>query len=103
MRLERAIGTLLESLPGDDKGTILWSLKYQQNYTSPPSDVQQNGRMIRLPRLSPDLVLEDGVVENVRAAWKQIIGEDEHDSFMRFEAREDTIDDDEGEDEEIQH
>lgn len=59
--------------------------------------------MIRVPQLSPDLVLEDGVVENVRAAWKQIVGEGDFDSFMRFEAREDSMDDDEGADEERQH
>ncbi|PPJ59664.1 hypothetical protein CBER1_01211 [Cercospora berteroae] len=97
-RLERAIDTLLESLPSDEKGTILWSLKYQQTYTSPQSDVQQNDCMIRLPKLSPDLVLEDGVIENVKAAWKQIVGEGDFDSFMRFEAREDAMDHDEGED-----
>ncbi|KAM3419339.1 hypothetical protein BST61_g5271 [Cercospora zeina] len=98
-RLERAIGTLLQSLLGEEEGTVLWSLKYQQAYTSNPGDMQQIGRTIQLPQLSPDLVLEDNVVESVKAAWMQIVGEEHLDSFMRFEAREDIMHDDgEGED-----
>ncbi|KAF2208829.1 hypothetical protein CERZMDRAFT_48558 [Cercospora zeae-maydis SCOH1-5] len=92
--LERAIGILLKSLLVDEEGTTLWSLKYQQAYASHPGDMQQIGRTIQLPQLSPDLVLEDNVMESVKAAWTQIVGEEHLDSFMRFEAREDMMHDD---------
>ena len=47
------------------------------------------------PSLSPDLALEDSVLENVKLAWKKITGQDE--SFMIFDERDqgDTDDVDE--------
>ena len=82
---------------------ILWSLHYDQESTPPATTDDydtnincpqvSNPHVLKLPDLSPGLVLEDDMLKHVRAAWQRIMGEDE--GFMVFEERE-GMDDEEG-------
>lgn len=82
--------------------TVLWKLQYQQTSlgvsTSPGSNV--NDRVIVLPSMPSDLVFDDTVLESVKGAWRQIVGEGASDEeFLVFDARDgsgmDMGDDDE--------
>ena len=48
--------------------------------------------------ISPDLVLGDEVLRNVRETWERIVGDDVGDGFMIFQDRE-GVEDDEPENE----
>ncbi len=55
--------------------------------------------MITLAELSPDLALEDSVLQEVKAAWEKIVGEEVGEGFMLFDDRGGSDDnDDEAED-----
>lgn len=55
-------------------------------------------RVIKFPRMSPDLAFDDLLIERVRHAWQLITGRDESaGEFMVFEDREGMGEDDEDE------
>jgi len=91
-RLEQSIATLLDSLSEEPLPRVLWSLRYEQRYSSTTSSQLQDG-VLQLPALSSDLALEDEVLESVKRVWAEITGEPE-DAFMKFEAREGSGEDD---------
>lgn len=82
---------------------MLWSLEYTKQYTVPVSPTSRAGKspsgsssqLILLPDLSPNLILDDSLLDNIKDAWERIVGEEKGDGFMVFEDRE-RLSDDEG-------
>lgn len=75
---------------------MLWSLEYTKQYTVPVSPTSGGGKshsgsssqLILLPDLSPNLILDDSLLDNIKDAWERIVGEEKGDGFMVFEDRE---------------
>lgn len=59
-----------------------------------------SSQIILLPDLSPNLVVDDSLLENVKDAWEKIMGEVKSDGFMDFEDRE-GLSEDEGNNEDV--
>lgn len=82
---------------------MLWSLEYIKQYTVPvlptpgagKSAPGSSSQIILLPDLSPNLRVDDSLLDNVKDAWERIVGEEKGDGFMVFEDRE-GLSDDEG-------
>lgn len=82
---------------------MVWSLEYTKQYTVPVSPISRAGKspsgsssqVILLPDLSPNLILDDSLLDNIKDAWERIVGEEKGDGFMVFEDRE-RLSDDEG-------
>lgn len=93
VRLREAVTTLLGSVDERTTPRVLWSMQYQQRSSTSgldPADVHAG--IAILPQISQTLVLEDQLLESVKAAWRRITGES-HEQFMNFEAREGMGDD----------
>lgn len=82
----------LSGVAEEPRPSVLWCMKYQQSFASTPAQPQRTGPVLPLQSLSPDLALCDELLENVKAAWRQITHDDET-TFMKFEAREGTMED----------
>jgi hypothetical protein len=91
-RLQNAIAQLLKSVCEQPPPQVLWSLEFEHVW-SPPAQPESDST-IALQSLPNDLVLEESVLEDVKAAWQRITGADAS-TFMCFAAREGTMDDDE--------
>lgn len=78
---------------------MIWSLEYTRQYTVPVLPTSRAGKspgssqIILLPDLSPKLVVDDSLLENIKDAWERIVGEEKGDGFMVFEDREGPSDD----------
>ena len=83
-----AIEKLLASVHVSPKPKALWSMHYQQAVPRQPAAGSTNDHTVHMPGLPPDLVLEDDVLKDVRAAWDRIVGEDMGRGFITFEDRE---------------
>ncbi|KAK4695870.1 hypothetical protein P7C71_g1955, partial [Lecanoromycetidae sp. Uapishka_2] len=100
--LQIAVEKLLSSVSEDPSTEILWHLHYDQQYVPPGtaydyeanirSDQMTNSNVLQLPDLEPSLVLEDGVLKHVKAAYERIAGEGT--AFMLFEDREGAAEED---------
>lgn len=67
------------------------SAKSSKHFTS-----DESGYVMRFPPASLDLAFDDGLVDSVKAVWRQVMGVESKDvDFMRFEEREVVGDDDE--------
>ncbi len=63
-------------------------MQYQQQTPgSTEAQLKRDGRVIVLPPMSTDLVVNDSLLEKVRSCWQTITGEDEE-AFMQFPTRE---------------
>lgn len=101
--LSKAIQKFLATIPEDPQPEILWSLEYTKQYTFPnlttskaeKTPLGSSSQIILLPDLSPNLVVEDSLLDNVKDVWEKIVGEEKGDGFMVFEDRE-GLSDDEG-------
>jgi Rab proteins geranylgeranyltransferase component A len=97
--LEAAVSKLLDVFADEDGNpTVLWSLRFTQLglaceddsqrgtvYRSPISD-----RIICFPPPSLDISFEDGIIDDVKAAWRILMGGGISDSeFMNFDNRAD--------------
>lgn len=91
-KLKTSVAALLSSLEGDARPSVLWSMRYQQTYSSPTEPQAKDG-VISLPSMSSSLALEDEVLDSVKTVWQEITGE-EGEAFMKFEAREGFGEDD---------
>ena len=109
--LARTVQKFLNAILEDTTPEILWTLSYtKQVPRSLPSEhcsdktpsvvdpitehrsrdqsITMQSRIIKLPELGLDLALDDSVLEEVKAAWKKIVGEEEAaKGFMLFEDR----------------
>ena len=85
--LETAVSTLLHSIGEESAQNVLWSLRYTQALPSPPLKSSDDG-ILTIPEISPGLVLEDDVLDNVHKAWENIVGNAKGDDFMTFKERE---------------
>ncbi|KAI5369367.1 Putative GDP dissociation inhibitor, FAD/NAD(P)-binding domain superfamily [Septoria linicola] len=93
-RLDLAVSTLLSALDAESSPEVLWCLQYQQDYAATSSTSQHSSQVVRLHPVPAGMVLEDSVLEDVKAAWLRIVDGEDSDSFMSFAAREGTTDDD---------
>lgn len=99
--LSKAVQTFLATIPEDPQPEVLWSLEYTEQYTFPvlpnsraeKSPPGPSSRIILLPDLSPNLVVDDSLLDNIKDAWERIVGEEKGDGFMVFEDREGLSDD----------
>lgn len=72
---------------------MLWAMQYQQRYESVSTGPASNSAIIMLDSLSSELALDEDVLQDVKAAWKQICGTGaDPDSFLKFEARDGAVD-----------
>lgn len=92
--MDRAVSALLSTLGAEPSSEALWCLQYQQDYPPSSSSSRQSDQVVRLRPLPAGMVLEDSVLEDVKAAWLRIADDRNSDSFMKFAAREGTTDDD---------
>ncbi|KAK4550781.1 hypothetical protein LTR36_000360 [Oleoguttula mirabilis] len=97
--LDRAVHSLLYSLREERVPDVLWKMQFVQHTRDALAmpergGSEEGGNIITLPPLSTDVVLDDSVLNNVKIAWAKITGEVEE-VFMKFEAREGVVDDDE--------
>lgn len=85
--LFRAVEQFLSKLGEVPKPEILWHMQYSQRVSSQrPTDT--DSRIITLPEISSSPSLGDDVLDNVRAVWEKIVGQDYAEGFMKFEDRE---------------
>lgn len=83
---------LLESTGEQTVPQVLWSMRYEQRHASVADPSNLSGAVINLKSLSPDLAFDDSTLKDVKAAWLRVTDADP-DSFMKFEAREGTMED----------
>lgn len=92
--LEMAVDALLEAIDVSSKPVVLWSAQYRQHASSGsetlPADSQQ---VLSFAPPSMDLAFDDSILDNVKAVWQKITGE-EGGEFLVFQDRE-VYDDDE--------
>lgn len=101
--LSNAVQKFLATIPEDPQPEVLWSLEYTKQYTVPGLPTSRAGKypsgsssqLILLPDLSPNLIVDDSLLDNIKDAWERIVGEEKGDGFMVFEDRE-GLSDDEG-------
>lgn len=68
-------------------------MHYRQRYASTQDASSTSDGVITLQSLPPDLAFNDGTLDNVRLAWQRITDGD-LEAFLKFEAREGTMEDD---------
>ena len=86
---------------------MLYQLQYVQHdhfHSVQSNSAQSESRLLHiqdkvfsfpLPKL--DIIFDDGILQNVKEAWKRVLREDARDEdFMNFEGREGVGDDDDG-------
>lgn len=101
--LSNAVQKFLATIAEDPQPEVLWSLEYTKQYTVPvlPTSGAEKippgseSQIILLPDLSPNLIVDDSLLDNIKDAWERIVGEEKGDGFMVFEDRE-GLSDDEG-------
>lgn len=69
-------------------------MQYQQRFFANPAVPASDPVTFVLGSLSSELALDDDVLQDVKAAWQQICGTTDVDpeSFLKFEARDDAVD-----------
>jgi Rab proteins geranylgeranyltransferase component A len=93
--LDRAVSALLNSIDEQPKPHVLWKMQYQQRAYSPAGNpYNAEAGILELPTLTDGIVLHDHVLDAVKEVWRKITGEAEE-NFMKFEARDGIVDDDE--------
>lgn len=101
--LSNAVQKFLATIPEDPQPEVLWSLEYTKQCTVPALTTSGDGKpppgsssqIILLPDLSPNLIVDDSLLDNIKDAWETIVGEEKGDGFMVFEDR-DGLSDEEG-------
>lgn len=103
--LGNAVQKFLATIPEDPRPEVLWSLQYAKQCTVPVLTTSGDGKLpgsssqiILLPDLSPNLVVDDSLLDNIKDAWERIVGEEKGDGFMVFEDRDGLSDEGSNED-----
>ena len=91
-----------------EKPAVLWSMHYNLRGISPLRSYQdrkanvsttlvsaKSDYVLVFPPQSLDLAFDDSLIDHVRTAWFKIMGKDPdfEEAFMKFERREDVVDD----------
>ncbi|SMR51177.1 unnamed protein product [Zymoseptoria tritici ST99CH_3D1] len=93
-RLNDAIQTLLQSLQEEPPPPrVLWDMQYERRHATSNVTRTADDRVIALKPMPADLTFNDSVLRDVQDVWQQITGADPE-SFLKFEARESTFDED---------
>ncbi|KAF2172415.1 hypothetical protein M409DRAFT_17648 [Zasmidium cellare ATCC 36951] len=90
--LKQAVSNLLQSIGEQTVPQVLWSMHYRQYYAE-TEEAPAYSNVIPLQPLSPDLAFDDSMLDNVKSAWQRITEADQE-SFLKFESREGTMEDD---------
>ncbi|KAF2858067.1 FAD/NAD(P)-binding domain-containing protein [Piedraia hortae CBS 480.64] len=85
--LEQAVQWLLASL--NEQAEVLWKVQYRHCGATLAAPTFGDGVCL-LPTVSPDVTFDDKVLDQVKAAWLRVSGEDEE-MFMQLEARQDNV------------
>ncbi|KAJ4380990.1 Rab proteins geranylgeranyltransferase component A [Didymella sp. IMI 355093] len=86
--LRKAVDALLASVEVSPTPGVLWSAQYQQNASSGSEILPANSKqVISFPPPSLDLAFDDTILDNVKAVWQKIVGEDGGE-FLVFQDRE---------------
>jgi RAB protein geranylgeranyltransferase component A len=86
--LRRAVDALLASVEVSPTPGVLWSAQYRQNASSGSEILPANSKqVISFPPPSLDLAFDDTILDNVKAVWQKIVGEDGGE-FLVFQDRE---------------
>ncbi|KAK3107997.1 Rab proteins geranylgeranyltransferase component A [Teratosphaeriaceae sp. CCFEE 6253] len=87
--LDAAVNSLLESMGEQSRPEVLWRMHYTHRARQPAIATPAPGeRVLLLPAVANDVVLEDRVLEDVERAWRNIMGDEQSGGFLKFEARE---------------
>ena len=108
--VERLLAYSAEPVSTDqgEKPAVLWSMHYTLRGISPLQSYQdrkagspttlvnaQADNILVFPPQSLDLAFDDSMIDHVRTAWAKITGSDpefDEEGFMRFERREEMVD-----------
>ncbi|KAL9103932.1 MAG: hypothetical protein Q9163_001080 [Psora crenata] len=97
--LSLAITKLLNGLDEEPNPQVLWCLQYVQQIPQPQSTAMTtHPHIVTIPEAAPSFVLEDDVLQNVRAVWERVVGDEKGDGFMTFADRRDVANDEIDED-----
>lgn len=88
---------VLRSVSAGESPPLLWSLQYQQQFASAREATDQTQRILKLGAMSSELVLDESIFEDVKAAWMRIAQPEDADDFMKFAARDGTTADEDEE------
>ena len=88
--LPNHVDSFLSSFSPDSPPRILWSMSYTSrlpaSFEHPIST--HDGQVFVIPELPCSIALEDNILDNVRAIWQDVVGDEvEPESFLRFEDR----------------
>lgn len=85
--LQVAVRELLAAVEVTPAPTVLWSVQYQQRPSSGSENLPAGAHILKFPPSPLDLAFDDKVLENVKAIWQKIVGEDAGE-FLVFQDRE---------------
>jgi len=92
--LERALNAFISATSDERAPQILYQLQYEQQSGSGASEV--DGLVFTFPAPSSSLSFNDSVLEQVREAWKKVMGDAAVEAeYLTFTDREGAMDDDE--------
>ena len=92
--LQKATEALLSAVDASPRPTVLWSVRYEQQPSSGFETLPTGDHVLSFPPPSLDLAFDDTVLDNVKAVWQKIAGDDAGE-FLVFQEREAYADDDE--------
>ena len=81
--VDRAIGRLLSVCPSEGGADVLWQVRYKHAFPAARAAEMDDYGAILVHDIAPSFVLDDDVLEGVRAVWERVTGE-EGEGFMEF-------------------
>lgn len=91
--LKQAVSNLLQGIGEQTVPQVLWGIHYLQYYAATEDALSPPSNVVHLQSLSPDLAFDDSTLDNVKSAWQRIT-EAGQESFLKFESREGTMEED---------
>lgn len=91
-RLKQAVATFLSSIDDSSDPRVLWSMHWEQRFPTGATSSDEE-HVVALRSLPADPAFDDEVLLDVKMAWQRITQPEDPDTFMKFEARDGTIDD----------
>lgn len=96
-----AVKKIISTANSNENATILWQMNYvrqeakSRDVSNSTTLGDSDSNIIIFPERPHDLTLEDTILDDVKSAWKKILGSrsTEYD-FLRFEERRDTEEED---------
>ncbi|EME89284.1 uncharacterized protein MYCFIDRAFT_48904 [Pseudocercospora fijiensis CIRAD86] len=92
-RLRQAVDAVLDSIGDLQDLQVVWSMHWEQRYP-PNTQTNDEDHIIALKSLPADLAFDDDILADVKSAWQRIMEPEDPESFMKFDARDGTTDED---------